>query len=237
MKDRRRAVFWTLLVSGLCAFALAMGYRWFERGGAFDLDTVRIRGIRSADSAVVCNTVKPLFGTSIWKIDPGALQRELVALPGIDSASVSRMPLSTIILDIRVSTPSFAVMDTCGIHAVSDDGEPLPDRFLSDSLPVVEATVPMGQVAARSIACWLDGSTGCSDSLKYIFDEKGMCVQIDPGHRVLLGTSNLPERWNRFLAMEGSMYRIGDFGEVDMRYSGQAILRNSSVAAGLEVPR
>ena len=228
MKDRARTAFWVLLVSGLCTFALAMGYRWFERGGAFDLDTVRIQGIRNADSAVVCQVVRPLFGTSIWNIDIEALQNSLTMIPGIDSARVRRAPLRTIILELKVSAPSFVLRNETGMVAFSHTGEPLPERFLSDSLPHVDARAPLGEVTARNLAHWFCSDSRGPDSLGYCIDAEGLSVETALGQRILLGTEDLPVRWRAYVALETSSIELEPYSEIDMRYSGQAVLRSSS---------
>jgi cell division septal protein FtsQ len=227
MNSRRQRIFWVFLVSGLSAFALAMGYRWFERGGAFDLDTVRIRGIREADSAVVCDAVKPLFGKSIWRIDLDDLQNRLTEVPGIDSAEVSREPLNTLILNVEISQASFVIDDGNDRIPVSTGGELLPMRFLDDSLPVIKATSPIGDAAAQNLAEWFSGQGRGPDSLQYRFGEEGVLVILDDYRRVLLGMTDLSERWRDFVALENSMLYSSEYCEIDMRYAGQAVLRTS----------
>jgi len=227
--DRRRTAFWVLLISSLCAFALSMGFRWFERGGAFDLDTVRIRGIRKADSSVVADAVAPLFGTSIWQIDTEELRNELVSIPGIDSAAVRREPLRTMILELRVSTPSFAIVEGNGKTAVSTMGEILPDRFISDSLPAVTAAVPIGSEVSRRLAGWLHRDLETLEGTSLSFTERGLSVLVEGRFRVLLGNEDLHRRWASYRMVASTIQGREDPFEIDMRYSGQAVLRDPSV--------
>jgi len=229
MKDRRRAAFWRLFFSGLAAFALAMGYRWFERGGAFDLDTVRIRGARHEDSSAVCQVVKPLFGTSIWQIDPATLQNMLSDVPGIDSAHVNRVPFSSLILELRISEPVFAVSDSSGVTAVSSIGEVLPPRFFSDSLPVVESREGIDPVVSRTLAAWFSDYDMHSDFLSFRYTDRGLSVFVDDGCEVLLGFDRLSERWAGYQQLASSMSESEGWYQVDMRYSNQAVLRKSQV--------
>ncbi len=227
MKDRRRTAFWLLLISGLSAFALAMGYRWFERGGAFDLDTIRIRGIRHADSVAICEVVKSLFGTSIWQLDPSEIQTMLSVVPGIDSVSVSRIPLSGLILDIRISEPVFAVSDSSGIVAVSSLGEFLPPRFLSDSIPVIESREKIGIAISRKLAAWFRAEEMQYDGLLFRYTDRGLSVFVSNGYEVLLGVDQLSDRWDSYRQLASSLSGSDDWLQVDMRYSNQAILRGS----------
>lgn len=225
MKEQGHRAFWVLLVAGLSAFALAMGYRWFERGGAFDLDTVRVRGIRRADSTVVCQAVKPLFGSSIWQIDVHRLERELSAIPGIDSAVVRRSPLRTLILELKVSQPSFTIRDSSGRVAVSSTGEYLPDRFISDSLPLVEALTQVPPSISERLAQWLCSVEMISEGFTLNYTQRGVSVLVNDRCRVLLGSEDLAGRWGEYIVLASSLADRDDLREVDMRYSGQAVLR------------
>ncbi len=229
MKDPRRAAFWLLFFSGLAAFALAMGYRWFERGGSFDLDTVRIRGARHADSSAVCQVVKPFFGTSIWQIDPVELQNMLSDVPGIDSAHVKRVPFSSLILELRISEPVYAVSDSSGVTAVSSDGEVLPPRFITDSLPVIESREGIDPAVSRTLAAWFGAFKMQSDGLSFRYTDRGLSVFVGDGCEVLLGNDHLSERWAGYQRLASSMSESEVWYQVDMRYSNQAVLRESQV--------
>ncbi|NOQ22702.1 MAG: FtsQ-type POTRA domain-containing protein [Candidatus Aegiribacteria sp.] len=229
MKGRRRAAFWVLLVSGLSAFAIAMGYRWSERGGAFDLDTVRIRGARHSDSSAICQVVKPLFGTSIWQIDPVELQDMLSDVPGIDSAHVNRVPFSCLILEIRIAEPVFAVSDSSGVTAVSSIGEVLPPRFITDSLPVVESRERLDPAVSRTLAAWFRAFDMEYDCLLFRYTDRGLSVFVGDGCEVLLGNDRLSERWAGYRQLASSLSGSEACYQVDMRYSNQAVLRKSQV--------
>lgn len=174
MIERRRRAFWTLVIAGLTAFALAMAYRWFERGGAFDLDMVRVQGIRQADSSVVCRVVSPLFGESIWQIDLAELEDSLASIPGIDSASVKRSPMKGLILDLQVSRAVYALSDSSGTVPISTRGEFLPGRFLSDTLPVVEAVSVINNSTARMLADWFSSNDFNHQDLEFSYCGSGM---------------------------------------------------------------
>ncbi len=225
MKDRRRAAFWLLLVSGLSAFALVMCHRWFERGGAFDLNTVRIRGIRQADSAAVCEIVKPFFGTSIWQIDTVELENLLSDIPGIDSARVSRELMNCLILEIRISKSVYAIYDSSGVTAVSATGEMLPLRFMTDSLPVVESFELVDSTVSKKLAIWFGTEDMQYDSLLFRYSNTGLSVFTDDSCEVLLGIDRFSERWDSYGQLASSMPGTDDWYQVDMRYTNQAVMR------------
>ena len=225
---RRRKIFWILLLSGIVAFALAMGYRWFERGGAFDLDTVRIRGIRHADSSAVCLAVEPLFGTSIWQIDLEEVQDHLEDIPGIDDAAVSRELFTGMILRIELAEPIFAVNDSTGTVAISSTGERLPANFLTDTITVVDAPGNMSISVSASLAEWFETVEFDHDSLVFRYSDKGLSVFMSDGCEVLLGIDDLSGRWRDYCLLEASISGLGNWEQVDMRYLDQAILRRKT---------
>jgi len=236
MIERRRRAFWTLIIAGLTAFALAMAYRWFERGGAFDLDMVRVQGIRQADSSVVCQVVSPLFGRSIWQIDLTELEESLKAVSGIDSAAVRRSPMKGLILELQVSRAVFALKDSCSITPVSTRGELLPERFLTDSIPRVEATGLMDSSTAGMLADWFARTDFSEQDLVFIYSNSGMRILDDGGGEILLGRESLSDRWNAYLAMQPDLDMSLAGLQIDMRYSGQAVIRNEDMETGDERP-
>ncbi|MCK4504827.1 MAG: FtsQ-type POTRA domain-containing protein [Candidatus Aegiribacteria sp.] len=225
---RRIQIIWILLLSGIIAFALAMAYRWFERGGAFDLATVRIRGIRQADSSAVCLAVEPLFGTSIWQINLEEVQDRLEDIPGIDDAEVSRELLNGMILRIELAEPIFAVNDSAGTVAVSTYGERLPVTFLTDTIPVVDAHSNLNTSVSASLAEWFENMEFEHDSLVFRYSDEGLSVFMSDWSEVLLGVDNLSGRWRDYCLLEASMSDLGNWEQVDMRYINQAILRRKT---------
>lgn len=225
MITHRRTIFWVFLLSGLVAFALAMSYRWFERGGAFDLDTVRIRGIRQADSSDVCAAVRSYFGTSIWRIDPSELEGTVEEIPGVDNVTVSREPFTGIILRIELAQPVFAVSDSSGTIPISSRGERLPVSFLTDTIPVVESHFSMDSSVSAGLASWFEREEieWCLFSFRYI--ESGLSMYTQEGCEILLGFQDLSRRWRDFQLLRVSLSDIEQWQQIDMRYSDQAVLR------------
>ncbi len=225
---RRNRIIWILLLSGIIAFALAMTYRWFERGGAFDLATVRVRGIRQADSSAVCIAVESLFGTSIWQIDLEEVQDRLEDIPGIDDAAVSLELLNGIVLRIELAEPIFAVSDCTGTIAISSSGERLPVTFMTDTIPVVDAPCDISTSVYASLAEWFENVDFEHDSLVFRYSDEGLSVFMGDCREVLLGIDNLSGRWKDYCLLEASMSDLDNWEQIDMRYFNQAILRRKT---------
>ncbi len=220
----RASTSWLLLLSALGAFALAMGYRWLERGGTFDLDTVRIRGIRQQDSLTVCTILGPLFGTSIWRIDCDSIADVLTDVSGISSAAVKRLPFTAVLVTVELERVVLAVQDSAGVYPVSASGQRLPETFLSDTLPLVCTSVGIDEEIGARLAVWLDdlGPQGGISGMTYSSD--GLTVVMDAGCSVLLSTGDLRRGWDGFTALVSAMDGIAEWDLVDMRFSGQAVL-------------
>ncbi len=225
---RRRQIIWILLLSSIIAFALAMAYRWFERGGAFDLATVRIRGIRQSDSSAVSHAVEPLFGISIWQIDLEEVQDHLEDIPGIDAAAVSLELLNGLVLRIELAEPVFAVSDSTGTIAISSSGEHLPANFLTDTIPVVDAVSNINTSVSASLAEWFENVEFKYDNLVFRYSDEGLSVFLSDRCEVLLGIDNLSGRWRDYCLLEASISDLGKWEQVDMRFFNQAILRRNT---------
>ena len=225
MRSARRTMLWVSLLAALGAFACAMAYRWLERGGAFDLATVRVRGIRGADSTVVCMAVAPLFGRPIWRISTDSLESSLEQLPGIAGARVSRVPFDTILLTITLEMPVYAISEGSMAIPVSAAGERLPVSFLSDTIPVIHSYCPMDSSASASIGEWFSMAGTGDEPVSLEYGGDGVAVRLQGGCRIILGSGALPERWNRFTELCRTMPEAAGWSEVDMRYGGQAVLR------------
>jgi cell division septal protein FtsQ len=225
MKAGTKTLVFVFVLGALGAFASAMAYRWLERGGTFDLTTVRVRGIRSADSATVCASVAPLFGTSIWKIDGDSLGRAMEDLPGITAVRMSRIPFRTILLDISLDRPVFVVSDGHVPTPVSVTGERLPASFLSDTLPVVETVCRMDSATSAGLGLWFSEGAAGEGVLSLQYTADGVAVMLDGGRRVILGDTALEERWSRFTELSRLAPETAGWTEIDMRYGGQAVLR------------
>lgn len=225
MRMGRMKLIVVLLITAVGAFACAMGYRWLERSGTFDLAAVRVRGIRSADSAAVCTAVAPLFGRSIWKIDGDSLSQAMVALPGIAAVRMHRIPLESILLEVTLDRPVYVISDGGGSTPVSMTGERLPESFLSDTLPVLQTTCRLDSATAAGLGLWFSRGGAGEEAASLEYTQNGVAVLLDGGCRVILGKGALDERWNRFTELCRLAPETVGWTEVDMRYAGQAVLR------------
>ena len=215
-----------LLLSILGAFALAMGYRWLERGGTFDLETVRVRGARIQDSVVVCSAVSPLFGTSIWRIDGDSLAGVLCEVPGVRSASVRRLPFTGMLISIELERVVLAIRDSVSTVPLSISGEKLPENFLTDTVPVVFTSVEIDDGTAGRLAEWLGEVTPGDAVNGMLYSEDGLAVILDSGCTVLLGKGGFGRGWESYTALSSATDGLDEWDLVDMRFHGQAVLRD-----------
>ncbi len=218
-------ILWVCILLALLAFGGALIYRSAERSGRFDLDTVRISGIRPADSAAVCEVVAPHFGQSLGSIDRELLECELEGLPGVDTAHVSLVWPTTMRVRASLSRPVLILADEGGARPVSDECEYLPSTFLSDTLPVVLLEGRPDSAAVAEVIDWLsDGTPGCWEG-SLILSERTLSILLDNNRSVILGEGNLPGKWNTYRAVRDCALLEGNWCEMDLRYGSQAVLR------------
>ncbi len=99
---------------------------------------------------------------------------------------------------------------------------------------MVDARVPVGSQVLQRLALWFGGGGMECDSLLFSYTQRGVSVLVDGRCSVLLGSEDLTGRWAGYQVLSSSMGDIEDFREVDMRYSGQAVLRMAQAGAAGE---
>jgi len=223
-RAENRIIFVFLLVS-LLAFGGALLYRSAERSGRFDLDTVRINGIRFADSAAVAEILIPYFSMPIGSIDRDSLENELEALAGIETAETSLIWPSSIRIRATLSRPVLLFSDESGTYPISVDCEILPETFISDTLPVVVIEGRTDPTGVTKVVEWL--SDGLPDNWcgNLVLDGRTLSIRFDGQRAVILGENDLSERWTAYRTVESCALLSGDWCEMDLRYSNQAVLR------------
>ena len=225
MRRAENRIVLAFLAVSMLAFGGALLYRSAERSGRFDLDTVRINGIRFADSAAVAEILVPYFSKPIGSIDRDSLEKELEALAGIETVTISLIWPSSIRIRATLSRPVLLLSDGSGSHPISIDCEILPSTFISDTLPVVVIKGGADSTGVTKVVEWL--SDGLPDNLcgSLVLDGRTLSILFDDQRAVILGESNLSERWIAYRAVENCALLSGDWCEMDLRYSNQAVLR------------
>lgn len=225
MARRETRILWIAGLLALVAFCGALVYRSAERSGAFDLDTVRITGIRQADSAAVCEIVAPCFGEPLSSLDLDMLECRLEELPGVDSARLSLAWPTTLKITADLSTPVLVLSDGAGCTPVSAACEPLPSTFLSDTLPVVTLDGPSDSASVAEVIRWLASGTPSGWEGSLVLGDGGLSVRLDGGRSVILGGGDLQAKWEVYRAVKDCALLDGEWNEMDLRFGGQAVLR------------
>jgi len=224
---RRRAAAFLVWASVVLAAALAaLGYRWLERRGEFELRRVLVYGCRPADSAEVASAVEGCFGRSLGKIDPEQVAEALEGLRGFESAAVWRSWPDAICAEISIARPVLVLRSGSWASPVSDRGENLPASFLSDTLPVFDLQGMPDPSVLRSAVAWAARGGVPEDAAALTI--QGDCISaFMEGHVLLLGAGDYEER----LAVYRRVYGAGLIGTgwdvIDLRYEGQTVLRRS----------
>ena len=218
-------LFWLAGVLTLLAFGGALIYRSAERSGRFDLDTVRVTGIRPADSAAVCQIVAPCFGQPLGTIDREMLEFSLEELPGVETANVSVVWPTTLRIRATLSRAVLVLQDGEESRPVSQGCEVLPSTFMSDTLPVVRLEGNPDSTSVAEVICWLSSGTPCSWEGSLVLRDGILSVRLDDNRSVILGDGDLPGKWDTYRAVRACALLEGNWNEMDLRFGGQAVLR------------
>jgi hypothetical protein len=218
-------ILWTAIALMALAFGGALVYRSAERAGRFDLDTVRITGIRPADSAAVCQVVAPCFGQPLGSLDEELLERELEEIPGMDSVHVSLVWPTTIRVRASLSRPVLVLDQGDCARAVSAQCEFLPETFLSDTLPVVYLEGSSDSSAVAEVIDWFAGGQPGGWEGRLVLRDGILSVWLEDDRSVILGTGDLRSKWTTFGTVRECALLEGNWCEMDLRYGSQAVLR------------
>ena len=222
---------WLILFgAAVLIFLLALGYRWAEREGHFDLVTVRVRGCRQdSDSSMVADVVRPFMRQPLGKVDCETIRQSLLAMEGVSGVRVRRSWPGTIRIDLSLALPALrlTVAGSAGVSVMSLEGERLPASFDADTLPRVVLSTASDSLVVPALLAWAsDGDLPVEDS-GHLAVENGCVCWIDEqtGNRVILGSSNLAGQWELLSCLRARGLITGDWSELDLRFDGQVILR------------
>ncbi len=209
---------------GFLALAGILCFRWAERAGRFDLETVYITGLGCADTAAVAELLQEAFGTPLHLIDTDSLARAISAVPGIECARLTPVWPSSAHLEVELER-AVVVMETAGGPVpVSAACSVLPEAWLVPGLPVVRCAGeadPGELTAAVRFADWLGERR---EGALVLLDSAGVSV-LEDDFTILLGSEELEERWGFWDAVRP--FSSGA-SAVDLRFRNQAVIRRSS---------
>ncbi|MBN1434792.1 FtsQ-type POTRA domain-containing protein [Candidatus Fermentibacterales bacterium] len=234
MRKRRstggRAGVWLFLLgSAVVLFLGALAYRWAEREGYFDLRVVRVRGCRAEDSTAVAGVVGPYMLVPLGRIDPGEVSASLSAIEGVTSARVSRSWPSTLIVEVSLAIPAMKVfrMDSGSCLVMGHDGQVLPSRFASDTLPLVQLSSGADTLLLPEMLAWSAEASLPSSGGHFLIDHGCVrWIERESGMEVLLGSCALSSAWSLYERLR-DLIPVEGCHELDLRFRGQVVVRRS----------
>ncbi len=219
-----RKIAGVLLTIAVVIFALAMIYRWLERGGNFDLSEVSIRGIRSEDSSAVCEIIAPCFGKPVRTLNTDSLSTVFQALNWVKDVEISRVFPSGLEISIELQKIVFIYSNGVELYPLSSTGQCLPASFLTDTIPVVTATTLPDSVIVDRLVQWLaDVNDNAPRDIR--ITERGISVFVSSGSSIILGWGSFTVKWHDFIHLASIVSIQNKWLEIDMRYPEQAVLR------------
>lgn len=213
-----------IFIASALLLAAVLAFRWAERDGSFDLDTVYVTGLGCCDTTAVAEVLKDTFGTALHGIDTDSLSRELCSVPGVMAASVKLIWPSSAHVEITLEDAAAVLETPSGRIPVNRMCRRLPDAWMSGGLPVIRvASDPDTSLLASAVefSDWLGEQR---ENTVLILDSTGVNV-MDNDLLILLGSEKLEERWVSW-GLVSPMATGSD--QVDLRFRGQAVFRRNT---------
>jgi hypothetical protein len=211
-------------IASVLLLAAVLAFRWAERDGCFDLDTVFVTGLGCCDTTAVAEVIQDAFGVALHSIDTDSLAHELCSVPGVSAASVTLIWPSSAHLEITLENAAAVLETPAGPVPVNRFCRRLPDAFLSGDLPVIRYSADPDTallVSAVEFTEWLGEQR---EGTVVILDSTGVNV-MDNDLMILLGSERLEERWVSW----GLVSPMASGAcQVDLRFRGQAVFRRNS---------
>ena len=234
---RRRGGLLAAFVGALVLAAmLIILYRFLEHRGEFDLRLISVWGCRPVDSSSVAPALVARLGQPVTGMSTEALEADLEAVSGIDSAEVWLVFPDGVGVELSLLEPVIVLSDGTGEVALTSGCEPLPPTFLSDTLTRVILAGGNREAVLPGLAAWAAGD-GIPREVDLIrVEPAGAVAVVSDGMRVILGFSDFGRRMDVFLAAGGRGALRDGWAEADARFDGQLILReNASLTEGVSL--
>jgi hypothetical protein len=204
--------------------AAVLAFRWAERDGRFDLETVFVTGIGCCDTTAVAEVIQHAFGVALHSIDTDSLARELCSVPGVSAASVTLIWPSSAHLEITLENAAAVLETPSGQVPVNRFCRRLPDAWMSGDLPVIRYSADPDTSLLASAVKFTDWLGQQRENTVVILDSTGVNV-MENDLLILLGSERLEERWISWGLV--SPLATGAC-QVDLRFRGQAVFRRNS---------
>ena len=245
-----RAIFVAGVVLAVVAGAisggsLANGTSWL---GSRKLASIRVRGADQIPAAEIAVATGLARSADLTAVEPEAVARELESHPWVAKARALPLPTGTLLIDVTEVVPRGLVRAGSPETTYLVDGGGTPfavaDATASAALPRVEVAggaVPFeaneGIAAALQLASDL-AAHGLAEPVEIFVaaeeDQTGFSLRLAglPA-RIILGREDLDSKLRelaRLLAAD--VPGLGDAAELDLRFAGQAVLRDARPRKG-----
>ena len=206
--------------------------------GWFEIREVRVTGLRTVTRDDVVDRLQLDARATLLSVSPNQLEARASAHPWIKSASVSRLPLHVLSVEITERRPAAVLKTPSSDFLLDEEGVVLSALAEQDhpELPVVVGVDPkrllLGDERLRHAA---QSGIKLAGLLAQSLDGRPEVDMSDPEHAVAyiqgmrfqFGSSPFDEQWERYRAVE-PVRRTGagkGQSDIDLRFSDKVIVR------------
>ncbi len=199
--EGRKHLKWAFIV--LAVVAIVVGGLAVLGSSLFAVDEVDVQGAVYTDPDALAAVVDDLRGTPVLRVDTGAAERQLEAIPWVEDARVTTDFPDRVRIEIRERTPVLAFQAGDGRYRVIDrdgrvldvlDGEPVKYLQLSSTEPA--PTLAAGQFAPKGFgaaASMVEALTPemarLAESIQVAPDGSDLRLELDGGIEVRFGAA------------------------------------------------
>lgn|SRR5574341_127106 len=237
----RRFVRWAPFVAltALLVLGAAFGARWLLTAPRFAVASVEVRGASRLAVGQVLDAAAIEPGTSIFRLDPGAVAGRVAALPEIRRVDVVRELPNRVVISVEERRP-FTLVHAGRLHWLDEEGRLLgaSPRAVVAQVPVVSGLTDQELAAMRSapgpkalaaialIRALLRSGSALTAEISEIDMSRsdGPVLYTVDGVEVRLGAEEWEERLGR---LEGVLEQVatGDVRIVDLRFRDQVVFQ------------
>ncbi len=234
-----RALFWTAAAS-LGAWTAVQAYSVAGpfMAGWFEIREVRVAGLRTVTREDVLGRLQLAARATLLSVSPDQLEARVSAHPWIKTASVSRLPLHVLSVEITERHPAVVLKTPSAAFLLDDEGTVLTAlaEHEHEDLPVMVGVdhkrLLLGDAKLRRVA---RNGIKLAGLLAQSLDGRAEIDVSDPDHAVAyvqgmrfqFGPAPLDEQWERYRAVEPVRRAGAGKGQpdIDLRFSDKVIVR------------
>src|SRR5207253_11161337 len=242
-RGRLRRVLPLTALAVAAPLAVAFSAHWLLTTPRFAVVSVDVRGASRVPTAEILAAAAVEPGTSLFRLDPGAVARRVEAIPEVRRADVVREFPNRIVISVEERRP-FTLVHAGRLHWMDEEGRVLSEerRAVVPGVPVISGLTEEELVSmrtspgpkARAAGALIRALLRSGNALAAEFSESDMSRPEGPvlytvdGVEVRLGAEDWDERLAR---LEGVLAQVAtqDVNGVDLRFKDQVVLRRGAV--------